>query len=88
MPNIITSQKTFHSRKPTEMYGVIESCSYAPYIELFSRSQRDGWTMWGNQAGLLSDDDSQYEYGFRPSEASPEEQLALLERLRREYRAE
>lgn len=66
MPNIISSQKSFHSRKPSEMYEVIESCSYGPFIELFSRTERPGWTMWGNQAGLLDDDDSQYAYGDRP----------------------
>lgn len=52
-PNIVLSQKTGHSQKPAEMYDIIESCSKGPYIELFSRTNRPGWTMWGNQAGLL-----------------------------------
>jgi N6-adenosine-specific RNA methylase IME4 len=79
-PNIIVSQKTFHSRKPSEMYNIIEECSHGPYIELFSRTEREGWTMWGNQAGLLDGDDSAYSYGDRPFEANlPLEQLALLE---------
>jgi N6-adenosine-specific RNA methylase IME4 len=65
-PNIIVSQKSFHSRKPSEMYEIIEKCSPGPFIELFSRAERAGWTMWGNQAGLLSDDDSLYSYGDRP----------------------
>lgn len=65
-PNIISSQKSFHSRKPSEMYEIIEACSNGPYIELFSRAERPGWTMWGNQAGLLEDDDSLYKYGERP----------------------
>lgn len=58
MPNIIVSQKTGHSRKPVEMYDIIESCSHGPFIELFSRVSRPGWTMWGNQAGLFGDADS------------------------------
>ena len=36
-----------HSEKPDEIYDLIETCSYAPYIELFSRHNRDGWTTWG-----------------------------------------
>jgi N6-adenosine-specific RNA methylase IME4 len=80
-PNIVISQKTFHSRKPAEMYEIIEDCSYGPYIELFSRTQREGWTMWGNQAGLLEGDDSLYAYGDRPFEPDEEAaQLVLLER--------
>lgn len=71
MPNIIVSQKTFHSRKPVEMYDIIESCSHGPYIELFSRNHREGWTMWGNQAGLLEGTDHDYDYGFRPSLLEP-----------------
>jgi len=65
-PNIVLSQKTFHSRKPTEMYEIIEACSEGPFIELFSRNHRPVWTMWGNQAGLLDDDPEAYEYGERP----------------------
>ena len=65
-PNIVVSQKSFHSRKPAEMYDIIEACSNGPFIELFSRNQREGWTMWGNQAGLLSDNSEDYRYGDRP----------------------
>jgi N6-adenosine-specific RNA methylase IME4 len=48
-PNIILSQKGRHSAKPEEMYEVIESCSYGPYIELFAREEREGWSSWGNE---------------------------------------
>jgi len=48
--NLIRSQKREHSRKPDEIIPIIESCSPGPYIELFARGERDGWTMWGNQA--------------------------------------
>lgn len=65
-PNIIVSQKTIHSRKPQEMYEIIEGCSEGPYIELFSRNKRAGWTMWGNQAGVLEEGDDAYQYGERP----------------------
>jgi N6-adenosine-specific RNA methylase IME4 len=51
MPNIVISQKREHSRKPDELYGVIEQCSPGPYLELFARHSRADWTSWGNQVG-------------------------------------
>jgi N6-adenosine-specific RNA methylase IME4 len=39
-----------HSRKPEEQYAIIERCSSGPYLELFARSARPGWTIWGDQA--------------------------------------
>ncbi len=48
--NIITSRKKEHSRKPDELYDVIESCSPGPYPELFARGKRDNWDQWGNEA--------------------------------------
>jgi N6-adenosine-specific RNA methylase IME4 len=48
--NIIRSMKREHSRKPDEQYHIIESCSPGPYLELFARGPRQGWTTWGDQA--------------------------------------
>lgn len=48
--NIIKSIKQEHSRKPEEQYKIIEACSPGPYLEMFARGLRAGWTMWGNQA--------------------------------------
>ena len=48
--NLIRTQKREHSRKPDEMIDLIESCSPGPYLELFARGEREGWTLWGNQA--------------------------------------
>ena len=36
-----------HSAKPDEFYSLVESCSYAPYIDIFGRKERDGWSVWG-----------------------------------------
>lgn len=47
--NIIASQKREHSRKPDELYDIIEQCSFGPYLELFARTPRPGWVQWGNQ---------------------------------------
>ncbi len=48
--NFLSTQKREHSRKPDEVYPIIEACSPGPRIELFSRGIRPGWTTWGNQA--------------------------------------
>lgn len=48
--NYLSSRKREHSRKPDEQYPLIESCSPGPYLELFARGARPGWTNWGNQA--------------------------------------
>lgn len=48
--NFIASRKREHSRKPDEQYELIESCSRGPYLELFARGTRPGWTYWGKQA--------------------------------------
>ncbi len=48
--NLIASRKREHSRKPDEQYEIIESCSWGPYLELFGRGTREGWTIWGQQA--------------------------------------
>jgi N6-adenosine-specific RNA methylase IME4 len=48
--NYIASRKREHSRKPDELYSVIEACSPGPYVELFARGARRRWEAWGNQA--------------------------------------
>jgi len=47
--NIIRARKREHSKKPDELYDIIEACSPGPYLELFARGKREGWTQWGNQ---------------------------------------
>jgi len=39
-----------HSSKPFEFYEFVESCSPGPYLELFSRNEREGWKTWGADA--------------------------------------
>jgi N6-adenosine-specific RNA methylase IME4 len=48
--NLIASRKREHSRKPDELYPLIEACSPGPFLELFARGVRPGWTSWGNEA--------------------------------------
>lgn len=49
--NIIKSRKREHSRKPDELYHIIEDCSPGPYLELFARGTfSNRWNVWGNQS--------------------------------------
>lgn len=52
--NIIKTLKREHSKKPDETYGIIEACSPGPYLELFARGKRKGWTQWGNEAEVYA----------------------------------
>jgi len=47
--NMLATRKREHSRKPDEIYDIIEACSPGPYLELFARFQRNGWSQWGNE---------------------------------------
>jgi len=47
--NIIKSCKREHSKKPDELYKIIEECSPGPYLELFARGKRANWDQWGNE---------------------------------------
>jgi N6-adenosine-specific RNA methylase IME4 len=39
-----------HSSKPDAFYKLVESCSPGPWLEMFSRQQRPGWTTWGAES--------------------------------------
>lgn len=44
-----------HSRKPDESYERIMRYADGPYLEMFSRENRDGWSVWGNQTALFNE---------------------------------
>lgn len=48
---VILSPVREHSRKPEEMFDRVRRYCDGPYLELFSRQNRDGWTSWGQEAG-------------------------------------
>lgn len=49
IPTLVTEKKTKHSKKPLAIYELLESNAAAPYLELFARSKREGWDVWGNE---------------------------------------
>ena len=48
--NLLATRKREHSRKPDELYPIIEACSPGPRLELFARYPQPGWEVWGNEA--------------------------------------
>jgi N6-adenosine-specific RNA methylase IME4 len=56
--NFLATRKREHSRKPDEIYPIIESCSPGPFLEIFARAGRWGeisprqqpWTLLGDEA--------------------------------------
>jgi N6-adenosine-specific RNA methylase IME4 len=50
--NLFSTRKREHSRKPDELYPIVEACSPGPYLELFARQQRQGWDVWGDQTDV------------------------------------
>lgn len=43
-----------HSRKPDCVYERIERLVGGPYLEMFARQSRPGWTAWGNETDKFS----------------------------------
>lgn len=43
-----------HSRKPDCVHERIERLVEGPYLELFARAPREGWTVWGNETDKFS----------------------------------
>jgi len=53
--SVLTIERGEHSAKPVEFYEMIERMYPAlPKIELFCRSPRAGWAVWGNQSTVAA----------------------------------
>jgi N6-adenosine-specific RNA methylase IME4 len=55
--NILSTRKEEHSKKPQEIYNIIEQCSPGPYLELFARERISGWTQWGDEVDTYQQPD-------------------------------
>lgn len=49
VPSVVYAERGKHSAKPLLSYELIERRSHGPYLEIFARSERNGWTSWGNE---------------------------------------
>ena len=47
---IILAPVREHSRNPAELFSRVERYCAGPYLELFARETRVGWTVWGDEA--------------------------------------
>ncbi len=72
--NLLATRKREHSRKPDEIYDIVEACSPGPYLELFARFPREGWHQWGNE-----DVEENSYHGVARRKGHVEPQLRLLE---------
>jgi len=52
-----------HSRKPEDFHQRIEQLIEGPYLELFGRQNRPGWTVWGNEVGKFDEQQLALEVG-------------------------
>ena len=51
----IIAPRREHSRKPDGVHERIERLVAGPYLELFARQKRPGWTAWGNQTDRFAE---------------------------------
>ncbi len=49
LPSVVFAERTRHSAKPQEAYDVIGRVSPGPRLEMFARTPRTGWEVWGNE---------------------------------------
>ncbi len=49
------TNRAIHSAKPERFYtGILEKLAPGPYLEMFGRRRRAGWTVLGNQVGKIA----------------------------------
>lgn len=47
---VVFAERDEHSAKPQSVYELVEARSPGPFVEMFARTSRSGWTSWGNEA--------------------------------------
>lgn len=75
----IIAPRREHSRKPDGIHERIERLVAGPYLELFARQKRPGWTVWGNQTNKFDAVRSagQIAYDWAERELAELESIAL-----------
>ena len=48
--SVFSAPRTRHSAKPDNLHILVEKHFEGPYLEIFGRAARDGWTVLGNEA--------------------------------------
>jgi N6-adenosine-specific RNA methylase IME4 len=47
--SVFVAPRGDHSAKPDKFYDIVEKINPGPYLDLFARTKRQGWTCWGDQ---------------------------------------
>lgn len=47
--SVLHAPRGQHSKKPDAFMDIVERRSSGPYLEIFARRTRPGWTSWGNE---------------------------------------
>jgi N6-adenosine-specific RNA methylase IME4 len=53
IPSAFLAPRLPHSEKPNSFYDLVEEASAPPYLEMFARKTRLGWTSWGDEVPAL-----------------------------------
>jgi N6-adenosine-specific RNA methylase IME4 len=79
-PSVLEAPRTEHSRKPVEVYEIIEAMYPGrSKIEMFARGEpRAGWTAWGLEAATAEDPTAESIYATAPNTKSLDEDPDLL----------
>ena len=74
--NIIVQRKREHSRKPPNLFQIIEDCSPGPFVELFARERKLGWEQWGDEVDTYEKTRTRHQgYDWDRSDQEPMEPL-------------
>jgi N6-adenosine-specific RNA methylase IME4 len=49
VPSVVVAPRETHSTKPDKFYAMVERLCDGPYVDLYGRRLRQGWTVWGDQ---------------------------------------
>lgn len=73
IPGAIIAPRTRHSAKPQEQYDIAERMiPGGPWCELFARSHRPGWHVWGKEVDTLYDSGKDLYCAIREPETNRE----------------
>lgn len=77
--NVVATRKEEHSKKPDEVYSLIQDCSPGPYVELFARQRVKGWVQLGDEIDTYAQTRPLYKAynGFTHSGHNTEDQAQL-----------
>lgn len=51
IPSVFMAPRTRHSAKPAAFFEIVERLAEGPYLEVFGREPRQGWTVIGDEVG-------------------------------------